>query len=90
MGGIYLLRAGRAAVDPPSPALWFDKPDGTSYADFRDRLDRVAGDRGAVWERQMVLGPAPEYCAVTGNGPASAPVAATVVQRRPVFAGEAL
>jgi hypothetical protein len=86
-GGVYLLRAGQPGLDAATPALWFDKPQGTSYADFRERLGRVAGEAGAVWERQLVLGPAPEYCAVTGNGPAAAPVAATVVQRRPVFVG---
>jgi hypothetical protein len=40
-----------------------DKPEGRSYADFR--RDLVAAAPGAAcWERQMTLGPGPEYVIV--------------------------
>ena len=84
-GGIYALRAGDPSSPSRGPALWLDKPRGVPYQDFRERLTRLTAEEGCVWERQLVLGPAPEYCAVTSADPAGAPVAATVVQRRQVF-----
>jgi hypothetical protein len=86
-GGVYLLRSGPPRVHAADHALWHGKPPGVSYSDFRARLERVAGDGGAIWERQLVLGPAPEYCVITDDGAAAAPVAATVVRRRTIFAG---
>jgi hypothetical protein len=83
-GGIYLLCAGDPDPPPGGPAIWLDKPAGVPYPGFRERLARLTAEQGSVWERQLVLGPAPEYCAVTSSGPAGAPVAATVVQRRQV------
>jgi hypothetical protein len=85
-GGVFELRTGSHGVHLPDAVLWLDKPAGHPHADFRERLARLAGDEGCVWERQLVLGPAPEYCVRTTAGPAAAPVAATVVQRRPVHA----
>jgi hypothetical protein len=85
-GSIYAVRAGAAeATLRRGPALWLGKPAGVPYPGFRERLARLAADDGGVWERQLVLGPAPEYCVVTSAGSAGAPAAATVVQRRPVF-----
>jgi len=46
-------------------ALWFAKPAGMSYEALYGMLqaevERVGGS-GSVWQRQMVLGPAPEFC----------------------------
>jgi hypothetical protein len=77
-GGVYEIRAGgeEDALER-GPARWLDKPAGVSYADFREQL--TGG--GAVWERQLVLGPAPEFC-LPGAGAGSAGVA---VERRPVY-----
>jgi hypothetical protein len=58
--GLYGLKAG-AALPVPALATWFGKPDGMSYTALFDTLGPLAGG-GALWMRQMVLGPAPEFC----------------------------
>ena len=52
-GGIFLLREGELAVGDSGAAEWSS----TLPA-------RPAGPH-AVWQRQMVLGPAPEFCVMT-------------------------
>jgi hypothetical protein len=53
-GGIWAPLHG---ADPaPGEVSWLAKPAGMSYVEFHDQL---AGR--PVWQRQMVLGPAPEY-----------------------------
>jgi hypothetical protein len=61
--GLYGLRAGSA---PPVPAMatWFAKPDGMSYAALDEMLAPFTV-AGALWMRQMVLGPSPEFCLQT-------------------------
>jgi hypothetical protein len=56
-GGLYALIRGEAA--PPATARWIDKPLG-------EDADAFLGSLGAptIWRRQMVLGPAPEFCLV--------------------------
>ena len=60
-GGIYASVRGTATI--PSGARWTYKDRGQSTADF------LAGIDGSVpaWQRQLVLGPAPEFC--IGDGP---------------------
>lgn len=60
-GGIYALRAGD---DVPGQvhATWFAKPPGWSYRELDTALDRWLGEGLALWQRQMTLGPAPEFC----------------------------
>lgn len=53
-GGIYKLLTG-TPPDAPFDATWLTKPRETPYAEF---LPTLHGQ--AVWQRQMVLGPAPE------------------------------
>ena len=67
-GGLYgLLR--RASTDPASHtlAVWAVKPRHVSYPDFVAWLEMFPADC-ALWQRQMVLGPAPEFC-VAGPEP---------------------
>lgn len=68
-GGVYELRAGGLAVARAGTASWSGKPPGRYYPDWESDL---AGDRDpadfALWRRQMVLGPAPEYCLLTPCG----------------------
>lgn len=54
-GAVYALVRG----DPRPPACprWMSKPRGESYEAFLDRLQAPT-----VWQRQMALGPAPEFC----------------------------
>ncbi len=61
-GGVYALIRG--AGEPPLTTRWLDKPDGESYQAF---LDSVRAP--TVWQRQMVLGPAPEFCLGEADGP---------------------
>ena len=61
-GGVYGLRGG-TALRRPHYAHWFGKPDGMPYRELFAQLAPVV-DRveGALWMRQMVLGPAREFC----------------------------
>jgi hypothetical protein len=54
-GGVYALARGKAQV--PERVRWADKPRGESYESF---LEHEPAD--AIWQRQLVLGPAPELC----------------------------
>jgi hypothetical protein len=54
-GGVYALIRGPASI--PAGARWLDKPRGEPRERFVDALPE-----SAVWQRQMVLGPAPEFC----------------------------
>lgn len=62
-GALYRLRAGVPAFESSRFASWLSKPTGTSYGEFYGRTGMATTDAGAVlWGRQMVLGPAPEFC----------------------------
>jgi hypothetical protein len=65
-GGVYALRAGALPLADAGAAEWTDKPRGTDYDSFTRSLiaDLGAADF-ALWQRQMVLGPAPELCLLT-------------------------
>jgi hypothetical protein len=76
--GLYRLRLG-AALQKPQVDHWFGKPDGMQYGELFSQLgplvDRVDG---ALWMRQMVLGPAREFCLHT-TSPVSLPAAFSVL-----------
>lgn len=82
--GLYSLRAG-AALIAPSFAYWFSKPNGWSYEQVFSRLQPVTDD-GALWGRQMTLGPAREFC-LHANAPAELPtgIDAQAITLRSVF-----
>lgn len=62
-GGIYELIRGDPQV--PVGTKWLDKPFGEpSEAFFASRPEET------IWRRQMVLGPAPEFCAAVPATPA--------------------
>lgn len=70
--GLYLLRSGSAG-EVPRTATWFAKPAGMSYADLYALLEPlVRAESAALWGRQMVLGPTPEFCLHTA-GPVALP-----------------
>ncbi len=59
--GVYKLIAG----DPAAAgfATWFSKPAGVPYGEFFDSLAGWSKASGsALWQRQMTLGPAGEFC----------------------------
>jgi hypothetical protein len=59
--GIYRFRsAGRLNIDAPL-SRWFGKPAGMRYQEFLAvRTSQLGAD--ALWQRQLTLGPAPEFC----------------------------
>lgn len=83
--GLYRLRLGSVGVH--RSAAWFAKPDGMSYDELYAALELpVLPAGGALWGRQMVLGPAPEFCLHTPEPvPLPAPLIAQVVARSPIW-----
>lgn len=72
--GVYGLKAG-TALRAPRFAHWFGKPAGMSYRDlFTQFTPVVERAQAALWMRQMVLGPAREFC-LHAASPLSLPVA---------------
>jgi len=62
-GALYRLRAGVPSFATARYASWLSKPAGMSYGEFYGRTGMATADASAVlWGRQMVLGPAPEFC----------------------------
>jgi hypothetical protein len=75
-GGVYRLLT--ALRDPSVPRTrWFSKPAGLAYPDFLARLPE-----GELWQRQMVLGPAPEFCIVGTDVAAS--LGGVLLSARPI------
>jgi hypothetical protein len=74
VGGLYRLVEGEAALDGGAAEMWLTKPRTTPYEQFYEWARPRAREGGGLWRRQMVLGPAPEFCLVTAS--AAAPPAA--------------
>jgi hypothetical protein len=72
VAGVMAHRAG-PLLPPGGPAwsAWLAKPAGVGYDDFHAALSGLDGGASA-WQRQMVLGPATEYC-VLAPAPVSLP-----------------
>jgi len=85
-GGLYRLRFG-TAPRAPGYAHWFSKPEGARYAEFLSDLEpRVGRAAGALWMRQLTMGPATEFC-LHASEPVALPdaVRARVVALRPAW-----
>lgn len=66
-GGLYGLRGGEPTRGARY-AYWFSKPGGMSYEDLFEEMAPVTLDApGALWMRQMVLGPGREFCLRTST-----------------------
>jgi hypothetical protein len=65
-GGLYRLRLG-TPLERARFASWFRKPDGMAYGRLYDLLGPLTAAGAAVWGRQMVLGPAAEFCLHAGR-----------------------
>jgi hypothetical protein len=74
-GAVYRLVRGECR--PPLANRWASKPVGRSYRAFLDSVTEPV-----VWQRQMVLGPAPEFCILTEGQPAEE-------TRTPIYVHEA-
>lgn len=61
-----LYRAWTAGEPPPPGGAvvshWLGKPPGVAYADWRTELVAALPVGAPAWQRQMVLGPTPEFC----------------------------
>ena len=55
-GGVYRIVAGAPRPETVAIAAWLAKPAGKPDAEFLAELG------GTVWQRQMTLGPTPEFC----------------------------
>jgi hypothetical protein len=73
-GGLYGLRAGIAGPAEGAWVGWGRKRAGVSYAElFSDLEARIeTGSLTALWQRQLVLGPAPEF-RLEGPAPITVP-----------------
>ncbi len=84
--GLYGLRAG-VPLDAPTHAAWFGKPAGMRYPElFEELTPLLLQTDAALWMRQMVLGPTPEFC-LHGAVPAVLPprYAPLQLRLRPVW-----
>jgi hypothetical protein len=58
--GVYRLVRGEPPAGEKRFAVWMAKPRGVGYEEFLDRIETVGGE--TLWQRQLVLGPGPEFC----------------------------
>ncbi|GHO59915.1 hypothetical protein [Ktedonobacter robiniae] len=65
-GGLYRLKEGTINLTQVAEmrfATWFSKPSGMSYDKLYEILhQRPYDQQGILWQRQMTMGPALEYC----------------------------
>jgi hypothetical protein len=78
-GGLYALVEGDrsdALTAAGALAVWVARPPGSERRPLGDLLgDGMDPQRASLWRRQLLLGPAPEFCLLAGE--ASAGVAPT-------------
>jgi hypothetical protein len=71
IAGLYRVSRGRLRL--PTDRIeetWLSKPSSESYADFLVRIESKVGEYGCLWQRQMTLGPTPEFCLQNSAAPA--------------------
>ena len=66
-GEVRALIAGCGPLREATSARWSAKPAGTSYGDHLAAMNVRPGPGDAIWQRQMVLGAAPELCVLSGR-----------------------
>jgi hypothetical protein len=83
-GGLYELRGGQVASAAQPCATWLNKPANLSYSDFDGALAEALASPGTgLWQRQLVLGPASEFCLLSPAPlPPPVPVDQVVSRRR--------
>jgi hypothetical protein len=70
--GLYALQTGHDAPGQTA-AAWFGKPPGWTYGELFAALDGGPQPGSALWQRQLTLGPAPEFCLRAATRPALPP-----------------
>jgi hypothetical protein len=88
-GGLYSLVPSPGGRDPQraaaeeSDSVWLSKPPRIPYSDFMPDLDALVPPGARVWQRRLVLGPAPEFCIeLAGQTRAELPGTSLVTIRR--------
>jgi hypothetical protein len=82
-GALYGLRGGDPESVAQPCAAWLSKPPGMPYPDFYERMSAPLGAPGAsLWQRQLVLGPTPEFCLLSPTPVVAPPDAELSVTRR--------
>ena len=67
---IYRLLEGTPALDHVRVAVWVDKPRGVESPLLAALLgDGMDSTTAGLWQRQLALGPAPEYCVLAAQPP---------------------
>ena len=66
-----------------SESVWMSKPPRVSYSDFMPDLAALTPPEARVWQRRLVLGPAPEFCVeLSGQIRGELPGASQIAVRR--------
>jgi hypothetical protein len=66
-----------------SESVWMSKPPRVAYSEFMPDLAALVPSDARVWQRRLVLGPAPEFCVeLAGQIRGELPGASQVVIRR--------
>jgi len=74
-GGLYCLVEGEpqtaaAQVAQAPLAIWIARPPGSTQRELGELLgDGMDPGHASLWRRQLVLGPAPEFCLLAGEPP---------------------
>jgi hypothetical protein len=72
-GGLYGLVEGERTdlLSAASMAVWVQRPPGSERRPLGELLgDGMDPRHASLWRRQLVLGPAPEFCLLAGEAPA--------------------
>ena len=64
-GCLYRFEHSGCAIEEARRAVWLSKPDGMPYAEFRASLRPLHRVGVSVLQRQMALGPGPEFCVLS-------------------------
>jgi hypothetical protein len=96
-GGLYTLVEGERVelLSAPRIAVWVKRPIGSDRRPLCDLLgDGMDPGHASLWRRQLVLGPAPEFCLLAGEVPAGVAPArlpdgwsATTIEREVLWSG---
>ena len=67
IAGLYRVSRGRLRLSNDRmndriEETWLSKPAAESYVDFLARMESNVTEHGCLWQRQMTLGPTPEFC----------------------------
>src|SRR6185437_10771637 len=69
VGGVYQMLFGKTNPFDSRLAQWFSKPTGMTYTGLRSKVEHLEEADNSLWQRQLVLGPTPEFC-LRGKGDA--------------------